>query len=265
LPKKSASSWQRSANEPRRAIEEAEKAPKTRGRTFTTAFIAGMLSFISPCVLPLAPGYVAMISGVSVEELQQRKRGVQWAVLFNAFLFVLGFSILFVALGASAGEVGRFLSDHREIMNRIAGAVIVFFGVVLLGWIRIPALYGDKRFRGTVRQSKVRSLLLGLAFAFGWTPCAPALVAMLMLASTQATVTRGAALLSVYSAGLAVPFMLVALGTSQFVSLYQRWCIRLVWVERFAGVLLISVGVLVFFDVFQELSYHLSFFNRFAW
>jgi cytochrome c-type biogenesis protein len=206
-----------------------------------------------------------MISGVSVEELQQRKRGVQWAVLFNAFLFVLGFSILFVALGASAGEVGRFLSDHREIMNRIAGAVIVFFGVVLLGWIRIPALYGDKRFRGTVRQSKVRSLLLGLAFAFGWTPCAPALVAMLMLASTQATVTRGAALLSVYSAGLAVPFMLVALGTSQFVSLYQRWRIRLVWVERFAGVLLISVGVLVFFDVFQELSYHLSFFNRFAW
>jgi len=236
------------------------------GLTFTTAFIAGMLSFISPCVLPLAPGYVAMISGVSVEELQQRKRGVHWQVLFNALLFVLGFSILFVALGASAGAVGRFLSDHREIMNRIAGAVIVFFGAVLLGWIRIPALDGDKRFHGTVRQSKLRSLLLGLAFAFGWTPCAgPALVAMLMLASTQATVTRGTALLSVYSAGLAVPFLLVALGTSQFVSLYQRWRTRLVWVERFAGLLLITVGVLVFFDVFQELSYHLSFFNRFAW
>jgi len=236
------------------------------GLTFTTAFIAGMLSFISPCILPLAPGYVAMISGVSVEELRGRQHGILWRVMLNALLFVLGFSILFVALGASAGVAGRFLSAHRELLNRIAGAVIVFFGAVLLGLIRIPALYRDKRFHGTIAAGKLRSFLLGLAFAFGWTPCAgPALVAMLMLASTQQTVTRGMALLSVYSAGLAVPFLLVALGTSKFVFLYQRWRSRLVWVERFAGVLLISLGVAVFFDVFQELSYHLSFFNRFAW
>jgi cytochrome c-type biogenesis protein len=236
------------------------------GLTFTTAFIAGMLSFISPCILPLAPGYVAMITGVSVEELRERQSGIHWRVLVNALLFVLGFSLLFVALGASAGVAGRFLSAHRELLNRIAGAVIVFFGAVLLGWVRIPVLYRDKRFHGTVAAGKVRSFLLGLAFAFGWTPCAgPALVAMLMLASTQQTVTRGMALLSVYSAGLAVPFLLVALGTSKFVSIYQRWRSRLVWVERFAGILLISVGVAVFFDVFQELSYHLSFFNRFAW
>ena len=161
---------------------------------------------------------------------------------------------------------GRFLSAHREVLNRIAGAVIVFFGAVLLGWIRIPSLYRDRHFRGTIGKGRLRSFLLGLAFAFGWTPCAgPALVAMLMLASTQATVTRGTALLSVYSAGLAVPFMLVAIGTSQFVSLYQRWRRHLVWVERLAGGLLISVGVLVFFDLLQELSYRLSFFNRFAW
>ena len=236
------------------------------GLTFTTAFIAGMLSFISPCILPLAPGYVAMISGVSMEELRERQAGFHWRVLLNALLFVLGFSLLFVALGASAGVAGRFLSAHREVLNRIAGAVIIFLGAVLLGWIRIPSLYRDRHFRGTIGKGRVRSFLLGLAFAFGWTPCAgPALVAMLMLASTQATVTRGTALLSAYSAGLAVPFMLVALGTSQFVSLYQRWRSHLVWVERFAGGLLISVGVLVFFDVFQELSYHLSFFNRFAW
>jgi len=236
------------------------------GLTFTTAFIAGMLSFISPCILPLAPGYVAMISGVSVEELRERQAGFHWRVLLNALLFVLGFSLLFVALGASAGVAGRFLSAHREVLNRIAGAVIVFFGAVVLGWIRIPSLYRDRHFRGTIGKGRLRSFLLGLAFAFGWTPCAgPALVAMLMLASTQATVTRGTALLSVYSAGLAVPFMLVALGTSQFVSLYQRWRSHLVWVERFAGGLLISVGVLVFFDLLQELSYRLSFFNRFAW
>ena len=236
------------------------------GLTFTTAFVAGMLSFISPCILPLAPGYVAMISGVSVEELRERQAGFHWRVLLNGLLFVLGFSLLFVALGASAGVAGRFLSAHREVLNRIAGAVIVFFGAVVLGWIRIPSLYRDRHFRGTTGKGRLRSFLLGLAFAFGWTPCAgPALVAMLMLASTQATVTRGTALLSVYSAGLAVPFMLVALGTSQFVSLYQRWRSHLVWVERFAGGLLISVGVLVFFDLVQELSYRLSFFNRFAW
>ncbi len=235
------------------------------GLTYTTAFIAGMLSFISPCVLPLAPGYVAMISGVSVEELRERQSGVQWRILGNALLFVLGFSILFVALGASAGAAGRFLSANREVLNRIAGAVIVIFGAVLLGWIRIPALGGDKRFHGLIARGKLRSFLLGLAFAFGWTPCAgPALVAMLMLASTQQTVSRGIALLSVYSAGLAVPFLLVAVGTSKFISIYQRWRSGLVWVERSAGVLLIGIGVLVFFDLFQELSYHLSFFNRFA-
>jgi len=235
------------------------------GLTFTTAFIAGMLSFISPCVLPLAPGFVAMISGVSVEELRERQQGILGRVLLNAVLFVLGFSVLFVALGASAGATGRFLSAHREVLNRIAGAVIVFFGAVLLGWIRIPALHRDKRFHGPIKGGKLRSFLLGLAFAFGWTPCAgPALVAMLMLASTQATVTRGTALLTVYSAGLAGPFLLVALGTSKFVSLYQRWRSKLEWVERFAGVMLIGVGTLVFFDLFQELSYHLSFFTRFA-
>ena len=235
------------------------------GLTYTTAFIAGMLSFISPCVLPLAPGYVAMISGVSVEELRERQSGLQWCILGNALLFVLGFSILFVALGASAGAAGRFLSANREVLNRIAGAVIVIFGAVLLGWIRIPALGGDKRFHGLIARGKLRSFLLGLAFAFGWTPCAgPALVAMLMLASTQQTVSRGIALLSVYSAGLAVPFLLVAVGTSKFISIYQRWRSGLVWVERSAGVLLIGIGVLVFFDLFQELSYHLSFFNRFA-
>src|SRR3984893_15003778 len=192
------------------------------GLTFATAFIAGMVSFISPCILPLAPGYVAMISGVSVDELQHRDRRVHWTVMFNAVLFVLGFSILFVALGASAGAVGRFLSANREVLNRIAGAVIVLFGAMMLGWIRIPVLYGEKRFQGTIGHGALRSFLMGLAFAFGWTPCAgPALVAMLMQRGEEETVMRGTALLSVYSAGLAVPFLLIALATGQFVSLYK--------------------------------------------
>lgn len=235
------------------------------GLTFTTAFIAGMLSFISPCVLPLAPGYVAMISGASADELRQRERGVQWNVMLQALLFVLGFSILFVALGASAGVVGRFLSNNREMLNRIAGVGIAFFGAVLLHWIRVPALESEKRYQGAVSRGALRSFLLGLAFAFGWTPCVgPALAAMLMLASTQNTVARGTALLTMYSAGLAVPFLLVALGTSEFLSLYRRWSRHLVWVERFAGGLLIVVGGLVFFDLLQELSTYLTFFTRFA-
>ena len=234
--------------------------------TFTTAFIAGVVSFISPCVLPLAPGYVAMISGVSVEQLQQKQRGANWGVLLNALLFVAGFSILFVALGASAGVVGQFLSANRVVLNRIAGAGIVFFGLVLLGWIPIPALYRDARYHGAIKGGRLRSFLLGLAFAFGWTPCVgPALTAMLMMASTQETVAQGTALLGVYSAGLAVPFLLVAVGISRFLSLYQRWRRHLVWVERFAGVMLVTVGVLVFFDLLVELSVYLTWFNQFAW
>ena len=234
--------------------------------TFTTAFLAGVVSFISPCVLPLAPGYVAMISGVSVEELKAKEGGARWIVLANALLFVLGFSILFVALGASAGVVGQFLSAHRAGLNRVAGTGIVFFGLVLLGWIPIPWLYREKRFHGAVRQGAMRSFLLGLAFAFGWTPCVgPALTAMLMMASTQESVKQGTALLGVYSLGLAVPFLLVALGINQFLSLYERFRMHLVWVERFAGLLLVTVGVLVFFDKLQEISAYLTWFNRFAW
>src|SRR5438552_17125675 len=123
------------------------------GLTFTTAFIAGMLSFISPCILPLAPGYVAMISGVSVEELRERQHGILWRVLLNAFLFVLGFSILFVGLGASAGVAGRFLSAHRELLNRIAGAVIVFFGALLLGLIRFPRFIATNAFMAPLQQA----------------------------------------------------------------------------------------------------------------
>ncbi|MFQ5694390.1 MAG: cytochrome c biogenesis CcdA family protein, partial [Terriglobia bacterium] len=233
--------------------------------SFATAFLAGMLSFISPCVLPLAPGYVAMISGLSVEQLRVKEQKAKTAVLGNALLFVLGFSLLFVALGASAGAVGQFLSAHRTILNRIAGTAIVFFGLVMLGWVPIPALYREKRYHGTIKAGALRSFLLGLAFAFGWTPCVgPALTAMLMMASTQETLARGTSLLAVCSAGLAVPFLLVAVGVNRFLSLYQRWRHHLVWVERFAGGLLVAVGVLVFFDLLQELSVYLLWFNQFA-
>jgi cytochrome c-type biogenesis protein len=148
-----------------------------------TAFIAGVVSFVSPCVLPLVPGYLAMITGMSVEELQEEERkGINWPVMTNAVLFVLGFSILFVALGASAGVVGQFLAAHRMLLNRVAGVGIVFFGLVLLGWVPMAALSRDARYQGAIKKGQLTAFLLGLAFAFGWTPCVgPALAAMLMM------------------------------------------------------------------------------------
>jgi cytochrome c-type biogenesis protein len=234
--------------------------------TYTAAFLAGMVSFLSPCVLPLVPGFVGTMTGLSAEQLQRDSAWHWRTILFNAVLFALGFSALFISLGASAGTVGRFLSAYREWVNRLAGAGIIFFGLVLLGWLPIRFLHRDIRFQREIPQGKFRSFLLGLAFAFGWTPCAgPALVAMLMMAATRESVWQGTRLLAVYSAGFAVPFILVALGISRFLSAFQRFRRQLLWVERFGGAMLVTVGVLLFFDKLADLAFYLGRFNRLFW
>jgi len=234
--------------------------------TYPTAFLTGIVSFLSPCVLPLVPGFVGMITGLSAEQLNEGGKWYWRTILFNALLFVTGFSILFISLGASAGVVGRFLSAHREWLNRLAGAGIVFFGMVLLRLLPFKFLNRDMRFQREVRQGKLRSFSLGLAFAFGWTPCAgPVLAAMLMMAATRESVWQGTRLLAVYSAGLAIPFVIVALSVSRFLSLYQRLRRHLLWVERLAGVMLVSVGVLLFFDKLADLAFYLNRFNRLLW
>ena len=234
--------------------------------TYTAAFLAGMASFLSPCVLPLVPGFVGNMTGLSAEQLQEGPKWHWRTILLNAFLFVLGFSLLFTSLGASAGTLGRFLSAHREWVNRLAGAGIVFFGLVLLGWLPLRFLQRDIRFQREVRQGKFRSLFLGLAFAFGWTPCAgPALAAMLMMAAARDSVWQGTMLLAVYSVGFAVPFILVALSLTRFLTVFQRLRQYLLWVERFAGALLVSVGVLLFFDKLADLAFYINRLNRFPW
>ena len=234
--------------------------------TYTTAFLAGIISFLSPCVLPLVPGFVGTMTGLSAEQLQEDSTWHWRTILVNAFLFVIGFSILFISLGASAGAVGRFLSAHREWLNRLAGAGIVFFGLVLLRLLPFKFMNRDMRFQREIRRGKLHSFLLGLAFAFGWTPCAgPVLAAMLMMAATRESVWQGTGLLAVYSAGLAIPFVIVALSISRFVSLYQRLRRHLLWVERFAGVMLVSVGVLLLFDKLADLAFYLNRFNRLTW
>src|SRR5215470_2974070 len=183
--------------------------------TYTAAFLAGMVSFLSPCVLPLVPGFVGTMTGLSAEQLRKDNTWHWRAILFNASLFALGFPALFISLGASAGTVGRFLSAYREWVNRLAGVGIIFFGLALLGWLPLRFLYRDIRFQREIRQGKLRSFLLGLAFAFGWTPCAgPVLVAMLMMAAMRESAWQGTRLLAVYSAGFAVPFLSVALSLS---------------------------------------------------
>ena len=232
------------------------------GVSALAAFIAGVVSFLSPCVLPLVPGYVALLSGSSADKLQDDQSAARTAVMVNSILFVLGFSTVFIALGASASAIGGFLLTNKLLLGKIAGVIIVLFGIFLLGFIKIPAFYSDKRFHGKINPGKTGSFMLGLAFAFGWTPCiGPILGATLMMAATQDTLARGIFLLAIYSAGLALPFLGTAFALDKFMAFYKNFRRHLAWVERFAGVLLIAVGVMIYFNKFTLVSGYLSFMN----
>jgi cytochrome c-type biogenesis protein len=231
------------------------------------AFVAGVVSFLSPCVLPLVPGYISMLSGASMEELKSGG-GTDLArrIFGNSVAFVLGFSMVFIALGASATAIGRFLLVERNAFNIVAGIVIVVFGLHLTGIIKIPILYRESRVNtGAPRRGLPGSFILGFAFAFGWTPCiGPILTAILALAATRHTVFQGMFLLAVYSAGLALPFLLTGIGLGQFIKFYGRFRKHLQVVEVASGVLLIIIGVLMAFNKFTILSGYLSFLNRFT-
>ncbi|HVP38485.1 MAG TPA: cytochrome c biogenesis protein CcdA, partial [Candidatus Saccharimonadales bacterium] len=178
--------------------------------------VAGLTSFISPCVLPIVPGYLSFISGVSLEEIQGS--GAARRVMLAAVAFVLGFSTVFVALGASATLVGAFLKHHGALLAKVAGVVIIIFGLHMTGLVKIPFLTYEKRFHARERPiSPLGAYVVGLAFAFGWTPCiGPILAGILTLAAAQHTVARGILLLSFYSLGLGLPFLLAAAAVNGF-------------------------------------------------
>ena len=276
------------------------------------AFLAGLVSFLSPCVLPLVPGYISMLSGIGMEQL--RKGDVPTSGLFSSALaFVAGFSVVFISFGASASAVGSFLREHRGTLAPIAGALILLFGLHLLGLlikltVRVGLIIGvllavlgvialvrggtlfaglgavhffslsmigffgpamtrwlnrDVHLRSGGKQPGMWSgFLLGFAFAFGWTPCiGPILATVLALAAASDTIARGVLLLAVYSAGLAVPFLLTAVGIGQFLKFYQRFRKHLHAVELFSGALLLFVGALVFVNRLTWLAGKLSFLN----
>jgi cytochrome c-type biogenesis protein len=279
------------------------------------AFIAGLVSFLSPCVLPLVPGYISMLSGLGVEELREG-RAPRGQLLRSSLAFVLGFSVVFITFGASASAVGTFLLRNRSLLAPFAGAVVLLFGLHLIGVlgkisIRVGLIVGailvvvsgfllfrngngstlvpmqlfavsliflagptlsrwlnrDLHFRNLGGQPGAASgFLMGFAFAFGWTPCiGPILAGVLALAATRETIFQGIWLLALYSAGLAIPFLITALAMSAFLRFYQRFRKYIHAVEIFSGVLLLFVGGLIFFNRLTWLSGKLGFLNRFVW
>ncbi len=208
---------------------------------------AGFITFLSPCVLPLIPGYVAFMTGMTTAELTDENRKIS-AILIPSLLFVLGFSIVFVALGASASAVGSFLSQYSSVLEKVAGAIILLLGFFMLGIIKVPWLYGEARFemQKAKRFGSFAALLMGMAFAFGWSPCVgPVLGSILMVAANSAEVGRGALLLAVYSLGLGIPFILVALLLGR-VKPVLNWLNRhTLIINRVAGIILMILGLLI--------------------
>jgi cytochrome c-type biogenesis protein len=233
-----------------------------------TAFLAGIVSFLSPCVLPLVPGYLSFVSGVSMDEMraEDRKADASRAIVVNTLFFVLGFSIVFVAMGAAATVLGGFLLENLPILGRIAGVIVILFGLHLTGLLPIKWLYQQMKFHGPANtRGPLGALLLGLAFAAGWTPCiGPILAGILALGAGQDTVWQGMGLLTVYSAGLGVPFLLTGLATQRFLGLFDAVKRHMRIVEMVGGVMLIAIGIMMVTDNFYIFQRWFSFLNRFA-
>jgi cytochrome c-type biogenesis protein len=230
------------------------------------AFLAGLVSFLSPCVLPLVPGYVSLISGAGVEELKTHESVLLRKVMVNSIGFILGFSVVFITLGAISTEVGQLLARYKSFLAQFAGVVIIIFGLHLTGVFKIKALYADKRMHDLKGgATPLGAFVIGFAFAFGWTPCVgPVLAGILTLAAAQDTVMKGILLLAVYSLGLAVPFLITSLGIERFLKFYSRFRAHMHALEVASGALLIALGVLLVIGRFTLISNYLSFLNRFA-
>jgi cytochrome c-type biogenesis protein len=215
--------------------------------TIWIAFAAGILSFLSPCVLPLVPGYISLMSGVSIDNLKEGSRaGARRAVMLNSLAFNAGLSVIFLALGTTAGWIGAAVINNIWV-RIIGGLVIIAFGLQLIGLLKIGLLYKDTRqFSNEKPRGMLGSLTLGIAFAAGWTPCiGPILGGIIGLAATSGGWKSGLILSSFYSAGLAVPFLLTGLGINQFLGFYSKFRRHLHKVEVVSGVVLILVGLLV--------------------
>jgi cytochrome c-type biogenesis protein len=213
------------------------------------AFAAGFLSFVSPCVLPLIPGYISFVSGVSVEEMRGDAPPAtsRLQIFVTSLAFVIGFSLVFIALGASATAIGKFLFSKLPLLSRIAGVILIVFGLHTMGVFRLAFLETEKRVHSQRKPAgPLGAMLVGVAFAFGWTPCiGPILGGILAIAGSRNSVNEGITLLAVYSLGLGIPFLLTSLAINQFFGAAKR--IRRYYhaIELTSGALLVAIGVLI--------------------
>jgi cytochrome c-type biogenesis protein len=227
--------------------------------SYFAALVAGILSFVSPCVLPLVPGYLSFISGVSLDAAHTGAalpEGTTRRVFLASIAFVLGFSCVFVALGASASSIGALINDKLWILTKIAGVAVILFGLHTMGLLKINALYRQAQIDVKRKPAgPVGAFVVGLAFAFGWTPCiGPILGSILALAAQEGTVTHGASLLAVYSLGLGVPFLATSLAVDRFFGAFKRVRKYYRMIEILAGLLMIIIGVLLVTDRFSVIA-----------
>ena len=230
--------------------------------TLIAAFVAGFLSFISPCVLPLIPGYVSFVSGVSLEDMRgdAAVSSARRHVLVTSLFFVLGFSLVFIALGATASVVGQFIFRQQPILAKIAGVLLVIFGLHTMGVFRIALLESEKRMQADRKPAgALGAMLVGIAFAFGWSPCiGPILGGILALAASKNTVWEGIELLAVYSVGLGIPFLLTSIAINQFFAVTKRIRKHYHAIEVVSGSLLVVIGVLIFTNQFTIIVRYLQ-------
>lgn len=228
---------------------------------YMAAALGGVISFLSPCVLPLVPAYLCYVAGISFDRLTgdstAQNPELRRQVMAGATAFVLGFSTVFVLLGASATAVSNMLVGNLDVLGRVAGVVILLFGLHMAGFLPIPLLNREARFAPDRRGGGLLGgFIIGMAFAFGWTPCiGPILAAILAIAASRSTVQSGMALLAVYSLGLGAPFLLAALSLPAFMGFMQRFRPHMRAVEMAVGGLLVLTGVMIFFGSLQSFSY----------
>jgi len=225
------------------------------------AFMAGVFSFISPCVLPLIPSYLTYITGISFDELvDNRSQSVRRRTLFHSLFFILGFTLVFVALGASATYVGAFFQENQVLIRRVGGVIVILLGIHITGVIKLKILEREKRFEFNDKPiGYLGSVLVGIAFAAGWTPCiGPILASILLYASTSNNVGSGIVLLIAYSLGLGVPFLISALAFNSFLTYFSKFNRYLRIVSIVSGIFLIIIGFLLVFDYLSVLSQYLN-------
>jgi cytochrome c-type biogenesis protein len=227
-----------------------------------SVFIAGIISFLSPCVLPLIPGYISFISGENLSSLANNDNKIHKKAIIGTIFFGIGFSSLFIILGASATGVGSIFIEYKYIFSKIAGIIVIFFGLHMLGIFKLNFL--KKQFKWNYKKRNapyyIEAFLLGFAFVFGWTPCiGPILASVLTLAANEETMKSGILLLSVYSVGLWIPFLLSAIFLSTCINLIKRFGKLTVTIEKIAGVLLIFLGILIMTNSLGLLTIYLTY------